>query len=244
MPAIGGALRFPEAGLKYDFDMAAGASVTGVSIQPAPASSEVATSRSSFWPVLATVLLAILVGAVLGYVAYLVESPGLSPAGACALCAFAVVVIAVVGWLFFKRGDRTLGRFFVLSIAVVGVLVVWWAWAFAMPAAMAWDSTATPNAIAALRNLPSEHSVCKDVASGSVGPLAAPYERCAVIGQTGGQVEYFAGSSRNSPVRGLLFFDGSQLAGSGQFVRHLVGDWYAFTQDPSGALGYSFTGAG
>lgn len=223
--------------------MAGGASVTPVSIQPAPASLDVTASRRLFWLTIGTVLLVILLGMVLGYLAYVVESPGISPAGACALCAFAVVVLAVVGWLYLKR-NQTLGRFFVLAMTVVGLLVVWWAWAFAMPAAMAWDAAATPNALAALRNLPPEHSVCKQFESGSVGPLTAPYERCAVTGAPDAQVEYFAGSTRNSPVRGLLFFEGSQVVGSGQFVRHLVGDWYAFTEDSSGALGYSFTEGG
>jgi hypothetical protein len=222
--------------------MTGGTAVTPVSIQPASARPEETTSTRLLWPALGTALLVLFAGSALGYVAYSVESPGISPAGTCALCLFAVVVLAVVGWLYYKQRNRTLGRFFVVAMSAVGLLVIWWAWAFAMPAAMAWDTTATPNALTALRNLAPQHSVCKEVTRGSVGPLTAPYERCAVVGPPGAQVEYLAGDSRNSPVRGLLYFDGSRLVGSGQFVRHLVGNWYAFTQDASGALGYSFTG--
>lgn len=188
--------------------------------------------------------IAILIGAGDGYLAYVIESPGASLAGSCLLVAFVAGIAAVAGWWFCRKRNRFAARLFVATLGVVGVLAVWWAWAFAMPAAMAWDSSATPGALTALQGLPPNKSFCEKVVSGSVGPLDAPYERCAIVGGPGATVTYYAGNTANSPARGLIFFEGSRIVGTDQFVRHLTGDWYAFSLDPAGVLGYSFAGGG
>jgi hypothetical protein len=187
-------------------------------------------------------LITLVVGLALGYLAYVDESPGDTPAAAGALVALLVALVIAGGWWLLQRRNRGLVRTFVVSMVVVGVLVVWWAWAFAMPLAMAWDSGATADALGALRGISPDQSVCVTVTSGSIGPLTAPYERCALDGPPGAEVTYFAGGSDNGLARGLIFFDGPLRGGADQFVRHLVGGWYAFTQDSSGALGYTFTG--
>lgn len=198
--------------------------------------------RIGAFAIFALPVVAILIGIAIGYLAYVIESPGTSLAGPCLLVLLLVGVATIAGWWWSRKRNRSVAWLFAAAMCVVGVLVVWWAWAYAMPASMAWDSSANANALTALRGIEPEHSVCEEVSSGSIGPLGAPYERCAIVGVPGATVTYYSGSAASSPARGLIFFEGSRIAGTDQFVRHLVGDWYAFSQDPTGILGYSFTG--
>jgi len=169
-----------------------------------------------------------------GYFAFTTDSPGASLAGHCLLVAGIALVVAGIGWSFLCTKGTTVRRVFFVSMLVVGFLATWWAWAFAMPAAMAWDSGATPNALAAMRDAPEGKTGCVQVSSGSVGPLSAPYQRCA---STYG-VEYYASASDPGTAGGLLFQQGTTLPPD-QCLRHLVGNWYAFTEDPAGATGYA-----
>ena len=206
-------------------------------------SAEMATGHYSMgWPVAFAIGAALVLGAADGYLAVIMESPGSSLAGSCLFVALVALAAGLMGWWRLKRRNKHLAQVFLISMIISGILATWWAWAFAMPASMAWDSSATPSALEALEGIAPDHSVCVKVTSGSIGPLDAPYERCAIVAPPGATVSYYAGSTANSPARGLIFFHGARLVGTDQFVRHLVGDWYAFTEDPSGMLGYSFMG--
>src|SRR6202041_83078 len=132
--------------------------------------------------VLTALAVAVLVGLGDGYLAYRIESPGTSLAGHCLLIALIAGVATNAGWWFWRKRNRRVAWFFAVTMGVVGVLALWWAWAFAMPAAMAWDSHATADARAALDGLPPDKSVCVEFRTGSIGPLNAPYTRCAIAG--------------------------------------------------------------
>ena len=194
-------------------------------------------------PVLLLIAGALVFGAVDGYLAYITESPGTSLAGHCLLVASIAVVVAAVGWRLLRSKNHKIRLVFAVSFLAAGFLATWWAWSFAMPAAMSWDSSATPRALGALKGIGVDRSVCVNVTSGSIGPLHAPYRQCAVIGGTGSLVEFTAQSQGNkadvSPYRGLIFSDQPESTFSDECTRHLVGEWYAYTADPSGMTGYT-----
>ncbi|MFZ0248580.1 MAG: hypothetical protein WAL61_01445 [Acidimicrobiales bacterium] len=118
--------------------------------------------------------------------------------------------------------------------------VVWWSWAFAMPAAMSMDHQATHEALTALAAAPGTgKQVCVTVCHGSIGRLDAPYSRCAWPGPPAPTVTYFA---RTHSPSGLVLMPHGTACDIGEpAVRHLVGSWYAFTGSPTGTLGYTAT---
>jgi uncharacterized membrane protein len=199
-------------------------------------------------PIRSIVVVGLLIGALVfgaadGYVAYVIESPGTSLAGHCLPVAAIAVIVAAFGWLLLRSKWRRLRLIFAISVLIAGFLATWWAWAFAMPAAMSWDSHATADALAALRGVPAEKLDCIVVTSGSIGPLDAPYQCCASAGSPGSTVTYSAGKPEDLELeRGLIFNEGPPL--SDECVRHLTGDWYAFTDSPSGMVGYTCRGGG
>ena len=182
--------------------------------------------------------IALLVGLADGYLPYVIESPGTSLVGHCLLVAAVAVVVAAAGWWAFRKRNRSVAWIFVGAMVSIGILDVWWAWAFAMPAAMAWDSHATADAQSALRGLPPNKSVCVKFDHGSIGPLDAPYTRCAISGPPTPTVEYSATGS--DPSRGLFFVEGPSGYVAGYSTRHLVFGWYAYTLNPSSITGYTF----
>ncbi len=221
---------------------------TGAGLTPSDGDMNPAARPADEQPVRWAVLLALLVGALLfgaldGYIAYRIESPGTSLAGHCLLVAVIAIVAAAIGWRLFRSRSRKFRATFTTSILIAGLLATWWAWAFAMPAAMSWDTHATPRAFEALKGIGVERSVCVIVTRGSIGPLHAPYQQCAINGRPGSQVQFTARSegakSDVSPDRGLIFTEAATNTLSGLCTRHLVGDWYAFTADPSGKAGYT-----
>jgi len=188
--------------------------------------------------------IALLVGVADGYFGYIIESPGTSLAGHCLLVAVVAASVAAAGWWVSRKRNRWFASVFVGTMAAVGVLVVWWTWAFAMPAAMTWDTQATPRAVASLTGIGTDKSVCSNVETGSVGPLDAPYRQCSINGPPGSTVYYYAmsGSTLAGPYRGLIFSYAPSDTFNDECVRHLVGHWYAFTGDPSGRTGYTCIG--
>ena len=107
---------------------------------------------------------------------------------------------------------------------------------------MALDSHGTSQALAALKAVPLNKSQCVNITTGAIGPLKAPYQRCATNTQYQGSVVFYYALAGNAVVTltsGLMFNEGPVSDASDQCVRHLVGDWYAFTSDPEGRTGYS-----
>lgn len=123
-------------------------------------------------------------GLVAGYVAWTVVAPGVSLVLTCITVAAISLVGLLVGLLVGRRwlcspGDRILRRLFVTATTISGITAVWWTYPFAMPAATAWDPAATSQARRALLGVPVDTARCTALMSGSIGPLRAPYDRCA-----------------------------------------------------------------
>jgi hypothetical protein len=190
---------------------------------------------------------AVVFGVFEGFVGFVCAAPGSSLATTCALVAALGLVGLGLGWaVLWRRGHRDGFRVFAVGTVALSIAAVWWTWAFALPAALQWDTSATPRAQTALRGIGDDKSVCTNVLSGSIGPLAAPYQQCAINGPPGSTVEYLvlSGDRPLSPYRGLIFSEAPESTFSDECTRHLVGDWYAFSGDPAGLIGYSCRGGG
>jgi hypothetical protein len=187
-------------------------------------------------------LWAVLLGFLKGYVGYILVAPGQSLIESCVFVSLIALVGLGLGWRVLRKLDNraSLHVFAIISV-LVSTSAIWWTWAFAMPAAMSWDSSATPRAVAALKGIGLEKSTCINVTTGSIGPLNAPYRQCAINGPPGSMVSYDAeaGSTVVTPYRGLIFSYAPASSFSDECDRHLVGHWYAFTSDPSGMTGYT-----
>jgi len=188
-------------------------------------------------------LSAVAIGLVAGYVGWMLVTPGASLVLTCIIVAAISLVGLLIGWRWLRSpGDRTTRRLSVTATAIFGIAAVWWTYAFAMPAAMAWDTAATPQAQRALIGIPVDKTQCIAVMNGSVGPLRAPYNRCATSASLAGSVVYYYAMSGPrtdaDPYRGLVFTEGPASGLLDECVGHLTGDWYAFTADPSGLTGY------
>ena len=192
-------------------------------------------------------LTAALLGLFEGFVGFTSVTPGASLATTCALVATMGLIALTSGWVLLRRQRHSVPvRVFVVGTVLFGAAAVWWTWSFAMPTAMRWDPGATSRAQAALRGIGEDRSVCASVRTGVIGPLEAPYRQCAINGPPGSTVEYLvlSGEQVASPSRGLVHSDAPETTFSGECPRHLVGDWYAVTSDPSGLIGYTCRGGG
>ena len=183
------------------------------------------------------------VGLVAGYVGWKLVEPGASLVLTCIIVAAIPLAGLLVGWRWLRApGDHTTRRLFVIATTTFGFAAVWWTYAFAMPASMAWDAAATSQAHHALIGVPVDKSQCIAITNGSIGPLRAPYNRCATNAPQPGSVVYYYVMSgprtEADPYRGLVFNEGPASGLSDECVRHLTGDWYAFTADPQGLTGY------
>ena len=188
------------------------------------------------------VALAVIMGVVELAVGWRLPVPG----GSLVVPTIVVGVIAVaftgMGWIilsvFHVRSAQL--TFVVLSI-VVGIAATWFTYAFSWPVQMSRDSGATPNAEAALVGVPPNTSRCTIITTGAVGPLRAPYRRCATNSpHPGSVVFYYAQTDPGTGIAsGIVFNEGPVNDLSDQCVRHLVGEWYAFTSDPAGLTGYN-----
>lgn len=160
------------------------------------------------------------------------------------------IVVALIALACLGLGSLVVGMFrvraatlvFVVVSSLIGFGATWWAYAFSWPAAMALDSHATSQALAALTVVPVNDTQCVNIMTGAIGPLKAPYQRCTTNSPHPGSVVFYdalVGGAVASPASGLVFNEGPVSDLSDQCVRHLVGDWYAFTSDPNGLAGYS-----
>jgi hypothetical protein len=198
---------------------------------------------------------ALVVGPVLGYLGWVLPSPGGSLVAPTAVVAAAGLATAMVAWVVacFRPAWRDLWTFAVAA-AVCTVLAAVWTFEFSLPAAMAWDASATPSAARALLQVQhgplSPRGVprypCTMVRSGTIGPLDAPYEECAVSSPEGHFVTYTAVGP--GPIRGVGYTDIGAAAFPDDCARQLTGRWWMFVQDTSGIgncpFGYRFHGGG
>ena len=205
----------------------------------------------------------ILLGAILGYLGWVLPSVG----GSVILPTLVVfgigAAVALVSALVArKRPRRSALHVFTLGAVIVTILGAIWTFQFSLPASIRF-SNATAQAESALSQLnTSVHQygvastpLCSMHATGSIGPLQAPYVECA------------SGSSPSADSLGFVTFRkaGTEPGESGalgyapaglnifpdECVRHLVGDW-SMTAGPSenvgdpGAcpVGYSFQPGG
>jgi hypothetical protein len=146
--------------------------------------------------------------------------------------------IALVAWVAACFRPNQHWRW-VFAAGVVGVTVIAgiWTYAFSLPMSLWFDSGATAQALAALAPLRASAQAhggvatarpCTLQATGSIGPLRAPYQQCAVWTPEGRFVTFSAVGS--SPSRGLSFTYVGAKTFADECARHLVGQWWMFTE--------------
>jgi hypothetical protein len=197
------------------------------------------------------VLVAVTIGVGLGAVGTVLVTPGHSLAVPTAIVAGIGAAIVLVSWVVASfRANRQAGWIFAVTVAVVTVLAIVWTFEFALPAAIEW-SNATAQAQEALNLL--QHSSqkhdgtvrpqpCIVHATGSVGPLPAPYEECAIWTPVGQWVNFYP--SNPDVHGGLVYTDNPSTSFADQCTRHLVGKWWmiAPSTDSNGDPGSCFIG--
>jgi hypothetical protein len=198
-------------------------------------------------PLALTAAIVMLVAIVLGYLGWVLPSPGGSLVVP-TLIVFGIGCAAGIAcWI--------IAGSWVTAVAVVGVTVLAsvWTFSFSLPASVAWDSNATSQAQTALQQLASsprnQYGVplrpCSTRTTGSVGPIGAPYRQCSVSTPEGHFVIFTAGGLTG---RGLGYTDVGAATFPDQCSRHLTGEWWMFTRDSSGTsgcpIGYQFHGGG
>jgi hypothetical protein len=196
------------------------------------------------------------IGTGLGALGSMLVTPGQSLAVPTAIVAAVGGGIVLVAWVVTSfRAGRQAGWIFAVGTAVVTVLGCLWTFQFALAASIEW-SDATAQAQAVLSRL--QHSPeyfhgtvppqpCTVHATGSVGPLSAPYKECAVWTPAGRAVTFIASSPNASG--GLVYTDRPSAFFADECERHLIGMWSMFTPstdsngDPGSCyLGYRFHG--
>ncbi len=135
------------------------------------------------------VVLALVVGIVLGYVGWVLPSPGGSLVVPMLIVLGIGLVLAGCSWIFacFRPGRRDCWTFAV-TVGILGLLAAAWTFWFSLPVAMWSDSGAEQQAQHALVTLsrepvnangvPVDH--CWTIETGKIGPLGAPYRECAI----------------------------------------------------------------
>jgi hypothetical protein len=201
-------------------------------------------------------LAAVVIGIALGALGAVLVGPGESLAEPTAIVAAVGCGIALVSWVVASfRASRQAGWIFAVGVAIVTVLACVWTFEYALPAAIEW-SDATAQAQNVFSNL--QHAAqdshgalrpqpCTVHDSGSVGPLAAPYKECAVWTPVGHSVSFVPSSPTASG--GLVYTDRPSAFFADECERHLVGNWWMFSQstnsngDPGSCFfGYRFHG--
>jgi hypothetical protein len=221
---------------------------------PAPAPSAPAGAETTWARRIGArgLLVALPVLLVLGYLGWVLPSPGGSLLVPTAVVAAAGAAVAFVSWVVacFRPAWRNLWAFAVAVVACTALAAVW-TFEFSLPVAMAWDTGATPSAQRTL--LQAQHAPinaggvpylpCSTVETGSIGPLPAPYRVCAISSPEGHFVIYTAVGT--SPVRGVAYTDVGAATFPDECSRHLVGPWWMFVGGASGSgcpFGYRFHG--
>lgn len=162
--------------------------------------------------------------------------------------------VTLVGWVVASFvPQRRAAWVFAVTVGLSTVLATVWTIEFSLPAAVALDADASQEAQQALLRVQAEPKnaegvrphPCQEVSHGSIGPLEAPYQECAVSVSEGRFVTF------RSPARtpgGLTYTESGLAAFADECVRHLVGSWWMFSPDTSGigdcGFGYWYYGGG
>lgn len=199
----------------------------------------------------AAVVAVVVIGTGFGALGTALVSPGRSLAVPTAIVAAVGGGIVLVSWVVASfRSGRQAGWILAVGAALVTVLACIWTFEFALPAALEW-SGATAQAQEVFNRL--QHSPqnfhgtvppqpCVVHASGSVGPLGAPYKECAVWTPVGHAVTFVSGNPNASG--GLVYTDRPSAFFADECERHLVGEWWMFapSSDSNGDPGSCFFG--
>lgn len=128
-----------------------------------------------------------------------------------------------------------------LCLAAITAAASVWTFAYSLPTAMVLDSNATSQAQAALVQLASSPRgrygiplhPCVTEEVGSVGPINAPYGRCAVSTPEGHFVTFTAAGHDG----GIGYTDRFAATFPDECTRHLTGKWWMFTAETKGTAG-------
>jgi hypothetical protein len=201
---------------------------------------------------------AVVVGIGLGALGTTLVTPGQSLAVPAAVVAGIGGSVVLVSWVVASfRSGRQAGWIFAVAAGAVTVLAVIWTFESALPAAIEWsDATAqAQDALSLLQHSPQNRrgtvppQPCVVHSTGSVGPLAAPYQECAIWTPVGHQVTFIADGP--NAAGGLVYTDRPATSFADECARRLVGDWWMFASstdsdgDPGSCyFGYRFEGGG
>jgi hypothetical protein len=197
------------------------------------------------------VLVGVAIGVALGALGTALVTPGRSLAVPTAIVAGIGGAIALVAWVVASfRATRHAGWILAVTVAGVTILASVWTFEFALPAAVEWSGATAQaqDALHALSQSPLDHDgtvpphSCTVHATGSVGPLAAPYRECTIWTPVGHLVE-FVSNGPGAPG-GLVYTDRPSTSFADQCVRHLTGRWWmvAPSADSNGDPGSCFFG--
>jgi hypothetical protein len=169
---------------------------------------------------------AILVGLGEAAVGFLLSAPGgsvLTPS----LAVLGLALLALGGGWWWLSGDeaRQIRIRYAATIVLCALFATVWTFDFALPAAMAADTQATHQALAAISARSTKDCMKAVITSGSIGPLHAPYERCVLSSAAGPTVLYLT----QSAASGVAFDPGVETLLGATCVRHLTGRWWQWT---------------
>jgi hypothetical protein len=201
---------------------------------------------------------AVVIGIALGVLGTVLVTPGHSLAVPTAIVAAIGGGIVLVSWVVASfRSRRQAGWILAVGAAVVTVLACLWTFEFALPAAIGWSNATTQaqdtfnklqhDAQNGDGNLPPQPCIVHD--SGSVGPLVAPYEECAIWTQEGHALMFT--SIGPGASGGLVYTDRPSVFFADECERHLIGNWWMSAPPPASSgdpgtcyYGYQFHGGG
>jgi hypothetical protein len=189
---------------------------------------------------------AVLVGLVLGYLGWVLPVPGGSVIVPTLVVAGIGALTACLGAIFALHPTHR--SLWVFCGMVVGFTIAAsvWTYQFAIPASVAWDGNAVPQARLALARVGgSLQPHCSTIRDGSIGSIQPPYIECATSNPRAHFVIYRAGPDSKG---GLGYTDRGAATFPDECSRHLIGPWWMFTRDTDGMgscpVGYRFQGGG
>jgi hypothetical protein len=205
---------------------------------------------------LVAIALSVVVGIVLGYLGWVLPSPGGSLIVPTLIVLGVGLALAGCSWIVACFAPHRRGLWvFAVATGILTLFAAAWTFWFSLPAAMWSDSGAVQqaqNALLKLRQEPTKNGVpinhCWRIETGTIGPLSAPYEACATSTRVVGQPFVVVAFTSVESSRGCV--DYTNVGGGAAFYdscyRHLVGPWWMTSLDRSGVgncpIGYRFHG--